>query len=400
MRTVGDLAARAIRRHRRLARWLAAALGAMALMLGVFVALPAAAAASQWIAVSAGATHTCAIKADTTLWCWGSNYAGQLGTGDNTDRSTPAAVQAGAGWSAISAGNGFTCGIRIGYRYCWGLNDNGQLGVGFKDSDGDGVNDSYNVPKHRGGEADNWATVSTGQSHACGVRNSGTGQCWGQNLYGALGLGDTVDRNTPRTVSGEYVWTSISAGAYHSCGLDSSRHRFCWGVNDSGELGLPGDATFHSVPADGGVGWLAVDAGDFTNCGYSTGRRLYCWGKNTFGQAGVGDTVPHDEDMLVSTGTWSAVSSGGGHTCAIRTNGNLYCWGHNESGQLGLGDTTDRWDETALPSQSPQWTAVSAGLSHTCGIRTDATLWCWGYNFTGQLGNGATTSSATPVLVL
>lgn len=399
LRTPATAAGPARHRRRTLYRWLGAGIGAGAVGLGVFVAVtPASAATSQWTAVSAGASHTCAIKTDTTLWCWGANKAGQLGTGNNVDRTAPAVVSsAGAGWTVISAGFDFTCGIRSAYRYCWGLNSSGQLGLGdYADR---------NTPQRRSGETQNWAQVDAGLRHACGTRTSGTGQCWGDNTNGQLGLGDTTIRNTAQIVAGGH-WMSMSAGAFHTCALDFDNLRWCWGRNDAHQLGMvaiSGDdqlTPFHD-PGDGQ--YTVVEAGDGTTCAVAGGssRNLTCWGVNRYGNAGIGNTVPADGNAWVSTLNWSTTTSGGFHACAIRATGTIYCWGRNDAGQLGLGNNTDKLTETALPSgsQSPLWSKVSTGLRHTCGIRADATLYCWGYNYRGQLGIGTTVNRSAPVLV-
>ena len=103
--------------------------------------------------------------------------------------------------------------------------------------------------------------------------------------------------------------------------------------------------------------------------------------------------------LLIATTAAAAVSSGGLHACLVRTNGNLYCWGGNEAGRLGDGTTTNRYTPVSVSSQAPLWSSVSAGSGHTCGIRVDGTLYCWGYNATGQLGDGTQTPRLTPVLV-
>jgi alpha-tubulin suppressor-like RCC1 family protein len=385
-------------RRRSLLRWLAVAVGALGLGAGVFiVATPALATASQWVAVSAGYSHTCAIKVDTTVWCWGGNRFGQLGTNDNVDRCSPAPVQSAGlntGWSVVSAGGDFTCGIRSGIRYCWGLNSSGQLGLGDYSN--------RNIPYRRTGETSNWATVDAGQRHACGARTSGTGQCWGNNSNGQLGLGDYTNRNTAQIIGGS--WTSISAGSYHTCGLDPDGRRLCWGRNNASQLGMDSISFFDQTtpyhdPGDGA--YSVVEAGDGTTCSVRGGasRNLLCWGVNTYGNIGNGNTTPGA--ATISTLNWATTSSGGFHACAIRATGTIYCWGRNDAGQLGLGNNTDKLTETALPrsQQNPTWSTVTAGLRHTCGIRTDKTLYCWGYNFSGQLGVGSTVNKNTPTLV-
>ena len=228
------------------------------------------------------------------------------------------------------------------------------------------------------------------------------GKCWGLNTYGNLGRGNTADRNTPGSVSGGHVWETITTGATHTCGLDSDGLRYCWGNNSGHELGILDDNTGRLVPTfvDDGGPWLSMQSGFFTTCGIAPStNRLYCFGRNDYGQAGRGDRIPHDDVHRVNSWSWSTVSVGGGHTCGVRTNGTAYCWGHNEAGELGLGNTADQLIPAAVSSQSPLWTAVTAGGNHTCGIRDNANLYCWGYNKQGQLGIGTTTSARSPVLV-
>jgi alpha-tubulin suppressor-like RCC1 family protein len=194
-------------------------------------------------------------------------------------------------------------------------------------------------------------------------------------------------------------WLQVSAGAFHTCGLTDAGIRYCWGANHHYELGL-GDQQPRLEPAKRSADgpWLAVDAGDRTSCGVSSGHRVYCWGQNTYGHAGSGNTQPQAEPVQVKTSS-ATVSSGGLHACLVRTDGTLHCWGGNDAGRLGDGTTTNRYTPQSVSSQAPAWSSVSAGGSHTCGIRTDKTLYCWGYNGAGQLGDGTRTSRRTPVLV-
>ena len=234
LRASAAAARRAQSRRRMRYRWLAAIVGIGALGLGIAVSIPASAVTSTWTAVSAGATHTCGIKTDTTLWCWGQNNVGQLGTGNFTNRTSPTVVSsAGSGWTVISAGTDFTCGIRSALRYCWGLNSSGQLGLG------DYTN--RNTPQRRSGETQNWATVDAGLRHACGARTSGTGQCWGDNSNGQLGLGDRTTRNTATALpsaSQSPLWSKVSSGLRHTCGIRADATLYCWGYNRQGQLGI------------------------------------------------------------------------------------------------------------------------------------------------------------------
>jgi alpha-tubulin suppressor-like RCC1 family protein len=383
-------------------RWLTATVGTAALLVGILVAAePASATFSTWTAVSAGAAHTCGIKTDTTLWCWGANNVGQLGVGNTTDYPYPVAVQSGStGWTAVSAGYDFTCAINAGYRECWGANGDGQLGLGDFDN--------HLIPTMYSGDGHHWIRIDAGQRHACGVNNDrldlglAVAFCWGSNLYGQLGTGDYTSYNvpTPVAITG-HRWMQVSAGAYHTCAMDNTSYRYCWGRNDAHQLGMVSATTddqlvpFHDA-ADGKYRY--IDSGDGTTCVVTyTNRYLECYGTNTYGNIGNGNTTPTDD--TVNYGQWVTTSSGGFHACGIDLNGTLYCWGLNDSGQLGLGDTFDRLIVTQLTQAPVTFSKVSAGLRHTCAIGTTSNLYCWGYNAQGQLGTGNTTNVKTPALV-
>jgi alpha-tubulin suppressor-like RCC1 family protein len=186
-----------------------------------------------------------------------------------------------------------------------------------------------------------------------------------------------------------------------TCGLDERSVRFCWGLNSLYGLGL-NDTTMRMVPSRGGDGTVTYDAysvGAYGGCGIARSGGLRCWGRNTYGQGGNGGSLPLAIPTWIGSESWSRVSVGGYHACAIATGGTLYCWGLNEAGQVGDNSITTRLTPVQVYSQSPTWSNVSAGSSHTCGIRTDKTLYCWGYNFNGQLGIGHIEARRTPQLV-
>lgn len=160
-----------------------------------------------------------------------------------------------------------------------------------------------------------------------------------------------------------------------------------------------GDNTDRLVPTrvGAGVDWVRVSAGGFHTCGVRSDRSLWCWGHGDYGELGLGDRT----DRLVPTRVgsevdWARVSANiSGHTCGVRTDRSLWCWGNNRLGQLGLGDRTRRLVPT-LVGAGVQWASVSGGAGHTCGVRTDLSLWCWGWNSSGQLGLGDTRKRLVP----
>jgi alpha-tubulin suppressor-like RCC1 family protein len=190
----------------------------------------------------------------------------------------------------------------------------------------------------------------------------------------------------------------VTAGGFHACGRKRDGTLWCWGLNGSGELGV-GDAVNRFEPVQTGCDagrcfedWVAVAAGDFHTCAIREGGELWCWGGGLNGQLGVGPLMDRDSSrpLPVSDGAWRAVSGGQSHTCGIRDDATLWCWGRNDFGQLGVGDLERRDVPTrVLAPGGDQWVRVGAGRDHTCAVRSDETLWCWGWNEDGQLGIGA-----------
>jgi alpha-tubulin suppressor-like RCC1 family protein len=337
---------------------------------------------TDWAMVSAGVVHTCAIKTNGSLWCWGYNADGRLGIGNNTDQNTPNQVQLGSTWRTVSAGDVRTCGIKTdGSLWCWGQ------GYG-------------NSPIRVGTDTD-WVSVGVGNDAICALKTNKTLWCWGNNSYGTLGDGTWVSRNNPTRVGIETNWTAITAGREHAFGIRANKTIWGWGRNNYGQLGDLTN-TDRSIPTNVGndVNWTAISAGWEHTCGIMEDGSLWCWGRNIYGQLGNASNWDSNSRRRESTNstTWRQVSAGGWHTCAIQSNKTLWCWGYNGSGQLGIGGTTNQ----NTPQQvgiDTNWTTISAGGSHTCGTKLDNTLWCWGGNTDGQVGDGSNTNRDTPTQV-
>jgi alpha-tubulin suppressor-like RCC1 family protein len=332
------------------------------------------------------------VKTDRTLWCWGANESGQLGDGTTVDKNTPTQVGTGTNWGSVSGGGWHTCGVKTdGTFWCWGWNNYGQLGIGSFGG--------YFYSPMQIGSFTNWVSVSAGWRHTCGVRNDGTLWCWGRNFHSQLGDGTTVDTNSPTQVPGTN-WVFVSAGIDHTCGVSTDRTLWCWGWNIFGQLG-DGTTVDKNTPTQvSGTNWASVSTGGNHTCGVKTDGTLWCWGDNFYGQLGIGSVAGVLTPTQVGTATnWVSVSSAGGvHTCGVKTDGTLWCWGRNEFGQLGDGTTVDKNTPTQVGTGT-NWGSIFAGFDHTCGIKTDGTLWCWGHNNYGQLGDGTTVDKNTPTQV-
>jgi alpha-tubulin suppressor-like RCC1 family protein len=352
-------------------------------------------AGSGGLDLATGSDHTCAIREDGTLLCWGANDHGQLGLGAGVAAAdAPTAVGAATDWDSVRAGVDYTCGLRAGALYCWGHNMYGRLGVDDR-ADRD-------VPT-RVGDATDWTSISVGAYHTCGLRTGGNLYCWGHNSSGRLGLDDTMDRLVPTPVGGT-GWVGVSAGGSHTCALDDDGAIWCWGGNGDGQLGL-GEAARgmdHRTPTllAPATGWTEVSTGSSHACGVRTDGSLWCWGSNGVGQLGLGAGAPvrASEPTRVGSGTdWSTVVGGSLRTCARRLDGSLWCWGSN-GGALGTGDDVRR-DAPAAVLAPAGWPRYSGGSGHTCGITTAGAVWCWGRNRDGQLGVGDAALRLVPARV-
>ncbi len=354
------------------------------------------AAQDSWQVVSAGGDFACAIRDDDSLWCWGDNSFGQLGIGSLATSYSPKPLQVAGSYVAVSAGGGmgqhdFACAIdSVGALYCWGDDSMGQLGNGESDTE------AKSAPQTLGG---NWSAIEAGLTHVCGV-NAGALYCWGSAEAGQVGTGTSGDGllvQQPTSVLGATpVWSSLAAGGAHSCAVrDGSL--YCWGLNDNGQLGQ-GSADVTPIAQPVRVGedntWAQVTAGWGHSCAIQRGGDLYCWGRN--GRGEVGDGSLHDEPVPIHLGQgFASVNSSSTHSCAIDAAGALWCWGSNRYGELGVGVVPEKSAPTRIGNRL--WQRIDAFASSVCGIRSDGSLWCWGEGSYGQLGLGAGIFSGSPM---
>ncbi|MEZ4866391.1 MAG: hypothetical protein R3C14_34050 [Caldilineaceae bacterium] len=244
--------------------------------------------------------------------------------------------------------------------------------------------------------------VSAGWDHTCALTTAGGVKCWGSNAAGQLGDNSATNSGVPVDVSGMNSGVSaIGAGGSHSCAVTSTGGVKCWGYNNSGQLGN-GSTASSSVPVDvSGMnsGVSTISAGGFHTCALTTAGSVWCWGYNTYGQLGNNSTVGSSVPVAVSglgSGV-SAISAGNNHTCALTNTGGVKCWGYNSSGQLGNGSTASSSVPVDVSGLGSGVNAISAGSSHTCTVATAGGVKCWGSNAWGQLGNNSTASSSVPV---
>lgn len=351
--------------------------------------------------VVAGNSHTCRLDASGAVQCWGGNLSGQLGNGTNTDSLSPVAVTGLDGpVTEVVAGDNQTCALTTaGGVKCWGNNDNGQLG--------NGTLTASNVPVDVTGLASGVTSLAAGDNHTCAALGTGGVKCWGWGTAGQLGAGTATSSTTPVDVVGlpaGTTATALSAAYRHTCAVLSDGSARCWGRNNDGRLG---NGTFTNsntpvTPVGLTSGVTAIAAGGVHTCAVQAGA-VKCWGLNGAGQLGNNSTATSNTPVTaVGLTEMAAVTAGGTHSCARSVAGSVWCWGLNQEGELGIGEPTT--NNATTPRQvtaltSPQ-SSLSAGIQHVCSLQADQSVRCWGLNTSGQLGNGTTTRSFSPVVVL
>lgn len=371
-------------------------------------ASPVAPTTVPYAAVSAGGIHSLAIKSDGTLWAWGFNDLGQLGDGcvfNQTcyDRASPLQVGSDTTWSSVSAGTTHSSAIKEnGTLWSWGDNSSGQIGTGCSDSSCFYIS----TPSQVGADTD-WASVSAGGFFSVAIKSDGTLWAWGANHYGQLGDGCTlncVESAVPIQVGTDTDWTKVAAGANHVVALKQNGTLWAWGINDHGQLGdgTAGADSFSSIPVQIGneADWNSIGAGDTYSLAIKTDGTLWAWGDNDAGELGLSCSGSPCSWIYTPTQVgmdtdWKEVDGGFNRTLAVKTDGSLWAWGSHAS------STGTALYEPTQVGTGTQWLKVSAGGGggfsgiaggHFMALESIAPgeykLSAWGTNISGQLGIG------------
>ena len=357
--------------------------------------------------IAAGSEFTCAIKSDDTMWCWGKNDQGQLGSTAHmalSESLTPVQTSSLGGGRVpmkIVAGTRHACVLAAdGSVWCWGDSAQGQGGA-----NGVTVLDPTQVSL-----GDTATLIAAGGANTCAVLTDNSLKCWGQNNVGQLGIGSTdgIAHYTPTTVSSipaSFSVASIDIGTGSVCVSSAANEVWCWGKNNYGQLGTGATAASVSTPgrtlALGGLA-SSVAAGADHSCAV-VGAGLMCFGRNNYGQIGqalatTSDATPR---AVMVSGSVAAVTAGDTHTCIRLSTGAVQCFGRNNNSQLGR-TGAGASDSVAAAVQGLPSGAVDvvAGGSHACTMTPTGEVKCWGNNSFGQLGDNTQNNSDTAIAVL
>jgi alpha-tubulin suppressor-like RCC1 family protein len=351
---------------------------------------------NTWVNISSGFGHVLALKNNGTLWAWGRGVSGQLGDNTSVGKISPIQVGTDTNWSKISGGADQSFAIRTtGTLWSWGDNSVGTVG--------DNTSVTRSSPVQIGTRND-WTNIPTGNKatgNGFAVRSDGTMWSWGYGLFHQLGLyhpGSEIAR-----VDTQLKFTNISAGGSHSMAVAANGTLWGWGgLNSSGQLGTNNTTTTTSSPVQIGTlnNWSQLFASWSGTMAIKTDGTLWGWGRNTtFGQLGDNTVVTRSSPVQIGTlNNWSTLAVGNTHTLALKTDGTIWSWGGNANGELGQNIATSAHRSSPVQvGTETNWAWIGAGSNHSLAVKTNGTLWTWGRGNSGELGSGVVTSRSSPV---
>jgi len=350
------------------------------------------------IEISAGAYHTVALKEDGTVWTWGNNESGQLGDGTEIDKGEPVQVKGIEGVKAIAAGGYHTVALKEdGTVWTWGENLYGQLGD-------DTIDICKNEPVQVKG-IEGVKAIAAGERHTVALKEDGTVWSWGNNVFGQLGHTDFVVRNNqPMMVVDLKDVKAIAAGEWHTVALKEDGSIWAWGDNEDGQLGDGRViATNKPVQAIDIEEVVAIASGNCFTVALKQDGTVWTWGLYFYY-----DPIENVDIAMTSTQPVckegiedvKAIAAGSDHVVALKEDGTVWTWGRNDYGQLGNG-TKVNYNEPVQVTGIEDVKAIAAGTYNSFAIKEDGTVWAWGSNDSGQLGvdEGILYESLVPIQI-
>lgn len=334
------------------------------------------------------------------LYAWGYNGKGSVGDGTSVNRSSPTQIGALITWKNAGAGRYFSFSVKTdGTLWSWGYNGAGQLGQNIDFATALSKSSPVQV-----GSLTNWSDSQGGGDHSISLKTDGTLWTWGRAVEGQVGDNATVNRSSPVQVGALSNWYKIAAGRNNSLATKTDGTLWSWGFNNYGQLGLNISILINrSSPVQVGslTDWAKVAAGDYHAFAIKTNNTLWAWGRNDQGRLGDGTTTGRSSPVQIGALTnWNVISAGIDSSAAIKTDGTLWSWGENGVGQLGDGTVILKSSPIQVGSLAT-WSLISGGKtgSFFMAIKTDGTLWAWGNNANGQIGDGTAVRRSSPVQI-
>jgi|GEM_PF-1034439 len=347
-----------------------------------------------WKEISVGQFHSVAIRDNGTLWAWGQNTNGQLGDGTNINKSYPIQIGEDNDWKVVSAGGYHTVAIKEdGTLWAWGANNFGQLAIL-----------GGSITRYSPVKVDtmhNWKFVSCGTYHSIALKTDSTLWVWGYNNYGQLGDGTNTQKNTPTQILNTTPWKIVRAGGSHTVAIKYDSTLWTWGENIFGGLG-DGTTSSKNIPVHISPSnyWIDVSAGASHTLAIKSDSTLWGWGYNGYGGVGDGTTINRKLPVLIDVSrNWKSIFAKASFSIGTKLDGTLWGWGRNDVGSLGNGTTTT----LLLPEQISgltDWHMIASGVSgHNIASRAGGSLWAWGHNSAGQVGDSTNTNRNIPISI-
>jgi alpha-tubulin suppressor-like RCC1 family protein len=340
------------------------------------------------IAVGHGGSYV--VKSDGTLWAWGDYNVGKTyGTPADEKKNThtvPLEIEILSDVVAISAGDGHSIALKKdGTVRTWGYNGQGQLGNGA-------MADSHFPTPVQVSSLSEIKAIAAGDRHCLALKDDGTVWTWGSNWYGQLG--DGTKRHSPSSiqVNGLSDVTAIAAGLGHSLALKNDGTVWAWGYNDDGELG-DGTRQGHLTPAQipGLLGVKAIAAGSHHSVALKNDGTVWVWG----GDKETGQSAT--PRRLQGLSQIVAISAGGWYSLALKQDGTVWAWGIIANGEQNDDSMNEVIRKPVQVNALTNVSRIAAGMWHSLAVKKDGTIWAWGRNYSGALGDGTEINRRSPV---
>lgn len=342
-----------------------------------------------YTSISTKGFHNVAISSDGSIWSWGRNNYNQIGNNSNLTQYSPIQITTDLDWIMISLGTWNSTAIKNdGSAWYWGWNYYGTAGL-----------PNTPIPLQITGIG-NGNLITTGLNNTAVIKSDGTLWIWGWNEYGTIGDGTNNSSSSPIQVGTDTNWKYVSIGDQHISAIKTDGSLWAWGRNNSGQIGnnIFGEQT---TPLRIGTAndWEKSYSGYASNLAIKTDGSLWAWGWNAYGQLGDGTSTNRTTPIQIGSDTdWVDIAITT-HSLAIKSNGTLWAWGYNNYGKLGLGSTAN---QIVIPTQvgsDSDWMKAIPGFEHTIALKDNGTLWAWGHNDVGQLGDGTNIDKTTPIQI-